>query len=149
MRRPEPIEGTSDSTLTQQSSPELSEAHHLQSPVPDTQSQVGSKPSSPSSPPEVNQPEPNPFPALPESRISTPCLTHILGIPMAPMRNHTSVPSYLHGSPTTRCSSSLPPRSRLPKSRIHTISRRTRHHSQGLILVIVCVRKGVLHVRRT
>ena len=58
--------------LTQQSSLELSEAHHLQLLAPDTQSQVGSKLISPSGPLEVNQsevsqPEQNPFPSFLEN----------------------------------------------------------------------------------
>ena len=45
-------------------------------------------------------------------QILTPCLTRTRGIPIAPMRNHTSVPSYPHGRPTNR-----PSDSRLLKSR--------------------------------
>ena len=65
-RRPEPVEGTSDSAVTDQSFQEISEAHQLQSSPPDTRSRVDSTPTSPPSPPEVTQPDPNPFPVLPE-----------------------------------------------------------------------------------
>ena len=65
-RRPELVEGISDSAVTDQSFQELSEAHRLQSSPPDTQSRVDSAPTSPPSPPDVTQPDPNPFSALPE-----------------------------------------------------------------------------------
>ena len=47
-RCPDPVEGTSDSMLTQQSSLELPASHHLHSLAPGTQLQVGSDPISPS-----------------------------------------------------------------------------------------------------
>ena len=60
---------------------------------------------------------------LTKTWILTPCLTLTRSISMAPTLNHTSMLSYLHGSPSTRRSGS--PRSRLPKSRIHTMPRWT------------------------
>ena len=62
--RTEPIEGASDSMLTQQLLLEPSESHHSPLPAPDTY--MASHTVSPHNTPEVNQVEYNPFSVLPE-----------------------------------------------------------------------------------